>query len=73
MYVGFFRSPLSSSSSVIHSLGFLVKSASSYLANFLRSLVLEAPVVGSNFPQSFVHASLESPYLFTFVFASSMI
>ena len=67
----FRRYPLSSSISVIHSLGFLVTSYSFYLEIFLRSLVLEAPVIGSNFIESFVHDSLASTYLFDFVLASS--
>ena len=62
----FCRSLLSSLSSVIHSLEFLVTSYSSHLAIFLPSLVLESPVVGSNFPESFIHGCLTSPYLLNF-------
>ena len=66
-------SPLSSLSLVIRSLGFLVMSHSSLWANFLHSLLLEAPEFGSIFLESFFHTSLVSPFLFTFVFASSNI
>ena len=71
--LNFRRSPLSSSSSVINYSGFLVMSSSLHLRNFLRSLVLEAPLVGSTFLESFIHACLASPYLLAFVFASSTI
>ena len=57
----------------IHSSGFIVPSSSLHLANFVCSLVLEAPVVGSIFLESFIHASLASLYLSYFVFASSTI
>ena len=67
------RSPLSGLISMIRSSGFLVTSSSLYLANFLRSLVLKAPVVGSNSLESFVRASLAYPYVLDFVFASSTI
>ena len=71
--LNFWRSPISSSSSVIHSWGFLVMSSSSHLVIFLRRLVLQASLVSSNFLQIFVHVTLASPYLLAFVFASSSI
>ena len=58
--------PLSGLRLVIHSLGVIVMSSISQLANLFRSPVLEFPVVGSNFPESFVHASLVSPYILDF-------
>ena len=58
---------------MIHSSGFLDTSFSLHLANFLCILVLESPVVGSNFLECFVHASIASLYLLAFVFDSSMI
>ena len=67
----FCRSPLSNLSSVIHSSGYLVTSSSFHLANLLRSLFLELPMVGSIFSESFIHACLESPYLLYFVFIYS--
>ena len=73
MYVNFGRSPLSILSSVIHSLGFRVTEYSSYLANFFCSLVLESPVVGSNFLKTFVHASIASLYLLALVISSPII
>ena len=47
-------------------LGFLVTVFGSHLENFLCSLFLEAPVVGSNFLESFIHACLVSLYLLYF-------
>ena len=43
---------------VIHYLESLVTSSGLHFENFLRSLVLEAPVVGSIFLESFTHAML---------------
>ena len=71
--LSFRRSPLSSSSSVIYSLGFLVMSSSFNLANFLLSIVLETPVVGLYFIEFFVHTSSTSLYLIDFVFDYSTI
>ena len=50
---GFLRSFLINSILVFYSLGFLVMSYSLHLSNYLRSPVLEAPVIGSNFLESF--------------------
>ena len=69
----FFGYPLISYILVIHYSGFFVMASSSHLANFLRSLVLESPVVGPNFLESFVHTNFASPYLLYFFFASSRI
>ena len=65
------RYPISSLSSVIHCLGILVTSSGLHLESFLHILVLEAPAIGSKFLESFVHTSLESPYLLAFAFAYS--
>ena len=69
----FCESPLSSLTLLISSLGFLVTSSSLHLENFLRSFVLEAPAVGSNFLENFIHASLASLCVFAFVFNSLLI
>ena len=64
----FGRSPFSSSRSVIQYSGSLGASSNFIFANFLHSLVLEGPVVGSNFLDNFIHACLDSPCLFSFCF-----
>ena len=69
----FRTSPRSNSSSVIHSLGFLVTSSIFQLTNFLHGLVLQSPVVSSNFPKISFHASIVSLYILDFVLASSII
>ena len=71
--LSFQSSPLISLSLVIHSLGSIFTSSRSHFDNFLRGLVLEAPVVGSNFPKSFTKNCLPSSHLLDFVFPSSMI
>ena len=69
----FCRYPIIILISVIYSSGSIVTSSSSQLEKLFCSLVLEAPLVGSNFLESFVHASLSYPYILDFVFASSTI
>ena len=64
--LSFQSSPLSSLSLVIHSLGYIFTSSRSHFDNFLRGLVLEAPVVGSNFPKSFTKNFLPSSHLLDF-------
>ena len=68
-----FMSPLSSLNSMTQFWGFFVTYSISYSEIFLHCLVLEAPVVGSLFFNSFTHARLASSYLLAFVFASSTI
>ena len=69
----FHRYFLSSSISVIHSLEFLVMPSILHLENYLCSILLEAPVVESNFCESFIHTCLVSHYLLSFFFDSSVI
>ena len=69
----FCRYPLSSWGPVTHYSEVLVTLSSLLLANLLPSIVLENPVVGSNFLESFVPSSFAFTYLLEIVFASSAI
>ena len=69
--LSFCRSPISSSSLVIHYLGFLITSSSLNLAVFLHGIFLESPVVFLKFLERFIQDCLASLYLLVFFLASS--
>ena len=70
---GFCVSPPSILILVIHNLEYIVTSSIIHVANFLQSVVLKAPVVGSNFLESFIQASIVYPYLSSFSIGISAI